>query len=124
MKTFHAGQGSSASAAERNARAAALGCILALACVLVLWHVTRYSAGTAAFALIVLLAPLALPAHGLLARRRRPVVLGTLAIAPYLGYGLMEAFANEGARSFAVASLGASVIVFLTLIAWLRTLRG
>lgn len=115
---------SNAPAAERNARAAALACLLALCSVLVLWHVSRYSAGAAALALIVLLAPLALPVYGLLAGRRRPVVLGTLAIAPYLGYGLMEAFANEGARSFAVASLGASALVFLTLIAWLRTHRG
>ncbi len=105
-------------------RVAAVACLVTLCGVLVLWHLTRYSAGTAALALIVLLSPLSLPAYGLLLRRRRPVVLGTLAIAPYLGYGLMEAFANEGARSFALASLGASTLLFLTLIAWLRIRRS
>jgi uncharacterized membrane protein len=110
--------------AERNARAAALACVVALGCVLALWHVARYSGGTAMLALVVLLTPLALPGYGLLARQRRPVVLGTLLIAPYLAYGLMETFANAGARAYAFASLGASALLFLSLIAWLRTHRA
>jgi uncharacterized membrane protein len=101
----------SGSRLERNARSAALGSLIALTGILVLWHVSRYSAATAALALAVTLGPLVLPLYGLLARARRACVLGTLVVAPYLAYSIMEALANPGARSFAIATLGAASLL-------------
>jgi len=107
-----------------NARTAALGSLAALAGVLVLWHLARYSSGAAAVALGVTLAPLALPLYGLLARSRRTCVVATLVVAPYFAYAIMEALANPGARSFAIATLGAASLLFLSLIAYLRVSRA
>ena len=104
----------------RKAHRAALASLAALAAVLVLWHLARYSAGTAALSLGVTLLPLALPLYGLLRRSRRACVLSTLVIAPYLAYAIMEALANPGARSYAIATLGAASLLFLSLVAWLR----
>ena len=113
-----------AGTALRNARVAALGSLAALAAVLVLWHLQRFSAGTAVLALGVVLAPLALPLHGLLRGSRRACVLATLVVAPYLAYAIMEALANPGARSYAIATLGAASLLFLSLVAWLRASRA
>ena len=104
----------------RNAHRAALASLAALAAVLVLWHLARYSSGTAALSLGVTILPLALPFYGLLRRSRRACVLSTLVIAPYLAYAIMEALANPGARSYAIATLGAASLLFLSLVAWLR----
>jgi uncharacterized membrane protein len=99
-------QDGSGDAHERNARGAALVSLAALGGILALWPVT--------------LGPLALPLYGLVARVRRACVLGTLLVAPYLAYSIMEALANPGARPFAIATLGAASLLFLSLIAWLR----
>ncbi len=101
----------------------ALASVAALAGVLVLWHLRRFSAGTAAFALGVTLPPLALPLYGLLRGSRRACVLSTLLVAPYLAYAIMETLANPGARSYAIATLGATSLLFLSLIAFLRVWR-
>ena len=108
----------------RNAHRAALGSLAALAAVLVLWHLARYSTGTAALSLGVTLAPLTLPLYGLLRGSRRACVLATLVVAPYLAYAIMEALANPGARSYAIATLGAASLLFLSLIAYLRVSRA
>jgi uncharacterized membrane protein len=110
--------------ALRNARAAALGCLAALGGILVLWHLARFSTGTAALALGVTLAPLALPLYGLFRNSRRACVLSTLVVAPYLAYSITETLANPGARSYAIASLGAASLLFLSLIAYLRVSRA
>ncbi len=85
--------------ALRNVRGVALGSLAALAGVLLLWHLRRFSTGTAAFALGVTVPPLALPLYGLLRSSRRACVLSTLLVAPYLAYAIMETLANPGARS-------------------------
>ena len=112
-----------ANPAVRNARSAALACLAALAAVLVLWHLARFSTGTAIMALGVTLAPLAVPLYGLLWNSRRACVLATLVVAPYLAYAITESLANPGARSYAIASLGAASLLFLSLIAYLRVSR-
>ena len=88
-----------------------------------LWHVTRYSARTAALAIAVGGAPWLALARGLWHGERRSHALACLLTVPYLGYGLMDVLANPGARRVAGATVLASCGAFVALVAYLRVSR-
>ena len=97
--------------------------LAALALAFALWHLTRFSARTAALALVVGCAPWLLVARGLWRGERRSYALACLLTVPCLGYGLMEVLANPGARGYAGATVLASCVAFLALVAYLRVSR-
>lgn len=109
--------------AVTNARAVALTLVVALCCVLVAWHSARYSPQTALLASFVLVAPWAALLPGLW-RGRRLVYAGAMLLTlPYIGYGLMDALANPGARAYASATALLGFAIFFALVAWLRISR-
>jgi uncharacterized membrane protein len=109
--------------AVANARTVVLALVAALCVVLVAWHVARYSAHAAAFAIPVLVTPWALPLRGLLRGDRRTYVLTPMVAVPYLAYGLMEVLANPGARAYAGATVLLAFAIVVAAIAFLRVSR-
>jgi len=99
------------------------GALAALALAFALWHLTRFSARTAALAIAVGYGPWLAVARGLLSGERRSHALACLMTVPYLGYGLMEVLANPGARAGAGATVLASCAAFVALVAYLRVSR-
>jgi uncharacterized membrane protein len=110
-------------AALRAARAAVAVLVALLCALFVLWHAQRYSAATAALAGALGVAPWLALAPGLWRGRPRHYVVATLLTTPYLGYGLMEAIANPGARRWAAALVLVAFAVFAVLLAFLRLSR-
>lgn len=111
-------------AAGRTARRAALASIALLAASV---GFTALHSGTWPGNLllaIALLVPLALPLPGILRRRRRTFVWATLCVTPYFIYGTTEAVANPAARPAAGIILGASLALFVALVAYLRLTRS
>ena len=107
----------------RRTRLAVFAALAALALAFLLWHVTRFSPGTAALALVAGCAPWLAVASGLWRGERRSYALACLLTAPYLGYGLMDVLANPGARGVAGATVLASCAAFVALLAYLRVSR-
>jgi uncharacterized membrane protein len=107
----------------RRARQAVFAALAALALAFALWHLTRFSARTAALALAVGVAPWLSVARGLWRGERRSHALACLLTVPYLGYGLTEVLANPGARGLAGATVLASCVAFIALVAYLRVSR-
>jgi uncharacterized membrane protein len=98
--------------------------LVALLCaVFTAWHVARFSPRTAAFVIVLGVAPWLGPLRGLLRADRRTYAATTLLTLPYLAYGLMESLANPGARAFAGTTIFVAFALFVALIAFLRVSR-
>ena|GEM_PF-662642 len=107
----------------RRARQAVLATLGAFALAFMLWHLTRFSARTAALALALGGAPWLAVARGMWRGERRSHALACLLIVPYLGYGLTEVLANPGARGLAGATVLAGCVACVALVAYLRVSR-
>ncbi len=92
--------------------------VASIACVVVGWSGT-----TSAILAAALLPPLLLPLTGIARGERRTYAWATLCIVPAFVYGLTELVANPGARPLAALVLGASLLLFFSLVAYLRVTR-
>jgi uncharacterized membrane protein len=89
-----------------------------IACVVVGWSGTPSAILAAA-----LLPPLLLPLAGIVRGERRTHAWATLCVVPAFVYGVTEVVANPGARPLAALVLGASLLFFFSLVAYLRVTR-
>ena len=89
-----------------------------IACVVVGWSGTPSAVLAAA-----LLPPLLFPLAGIARGERRTHAWATLCVVPAFVYGLTEVVANPGARPLAALLLGASLLFFFSLVAFLRVTR-
>ena len=97
---------------------------LALLALLVTISLLRVAERPAAFVIAaLLLLPLLLPLPGLLRGNKRSSAWGTLCVTPYIVYGLTETIANPATRATAALILFASLMLFVLLVAQLRTAR-
>jgi uncharacterized membrane protein len=71
----------------------------------------------------VLLLPLLFPLPGIARGDRRTHAWATLCVMPAFVCGVTEAVANPGARPLAALMLGASLLLFFSLVAYLRVTR-
>ena len=113
-------------AAERALRTArnAVAVLIGLLCaVFALWHASRYSTATAALACVLGITPWLVIGPSLWRGNQRRHIVATLLTAPYLGYGLMEVFANPGASAYAGATVLLAFALFVALLARLRLSR-
>lgn len=92
--------------------------VVSIACVVVGWSGTPSAILAAA-----LLPPLLLPLAGIARGERRTHAWATLCIVPAFVYGLTEVVANPDARPLAALVLGASLLLFFSLVAYLRVTR-
>ncbi len=102
------------------ARMATLAAFGLLALVLLAWHWTQLSTAAAVVATLGTVAPLLLPAPGLVAGRRRTYRWAPLTLAPALTWALMELVANAPSRPFALAAGGLAFAALAAAVAWLR----
>lgn len=72
---------------------------------------------------LALTLPLWAPLRGLLRRDRRTYAWATLCVIPYFVLGLTEAVANPQRRGWAAACLLLALLLFVTLIGYLRVTR-
>lgn len=87
------------------------------------WSLSRgLSAAASAWALFWSL-PLLAPLPGLWSGRRYTHAWATLCVLPYLVVGITESIANADKRFWASAILGAALLLFFSLIAYLRVTR-
>lgn len=70
-----------------------------------------------------LVAPLALPLPGIVRRRRRTFAWASLCVTPCFIYGTTEVIANPQVRLPSGAILVASLVLFVSLVAYLRLTR-
>jgi len=89
-----------------------------IACVIVGWSGTPSAILAAA-----LIPPLLLPLPGIARGDRRTHAWATLCVVPAFVYGLTEVVANPGTRPLAAAVLSASLLLFFSLVAYLRVTR-
>lgn len=89
-----------------------------IACIVVGWSGTPSAVLAAA-----LLPPLLFPLAGIARGERRTHAWATLCVVPAFVYGLTEVVANPGARPLAALVLGASLLFFFSLVAYLRVTR-
>lgn len=92
--------------------------VASIACVVVGWSGTP-----SAILAAVLLPPLLLPLQGIARGERRTHAWATLCVAPAFVYGLTEVVANPDARPLAALLLGTSLLLFFSLVAYLRVSR-
>jgi uncharacterized membrane protein len=72
---------------------------------------------------LVLIPPPLLPLGGIARHDRRTYAWATLCVLPAFLYGLTEAVANPKLRPVATTVLGASLVFFFALVAYLRVTR-
>jgi len=92
--------------------------VVSIACVVVGWSGTPSVILAAA-----LLPPLLFPLAGIARGERRTYAWATLCIVPAFVYGLTELVANPVSRPLAALVLGASLLLFFALVAYLRVTR-
>lgn len=85
-----------------------------------LWDSPQLKQAAIAFGLCL---PLFAPLPGLLRGTRRTFAWATLCVIPYFIVGITEAIANPMGRFWSGACLGLSLLLFVGLIAYLRTTR-
>lgn len=104
-------------------RTATLGLLAALIALVLAWNVwPEFSVSRLAIALL-LTVPLWAPLPGVIRRNRRTFAWATLCVIPYFVMGLTEAIANPQRRAWAGACLAIALLLFVTLIGYLRTTR-
>lgn len=88
-----------------------------------LWQLSaRFSVGRLLVAVVFTL-PLWAPLRGLIQRNRRTYAWATLCVIPYFILGITEAVANPQTRFWSGACLALSLVLFATLIGYLRVTR-
>jgi uncharacterized membrane protein len=104
-------------------RTATLGFLAALIALVLAWNVWgELSIPRLAIALL-LTVPLWAPLPGVIRRDRRTYAWATLCVIPYFVMGLTEAIANPQRRVWAGECLALALLLFVTLIGYLRTTR-
>lgn len=108
-------------AALRKLSIALVGALIAL---IALWQLSvRFSAERLLLAVVFTL-PLWAPLRGLIQRNRRTYAWATLCVIPYFVLGITEAVANPQTRIWTGSCLALSLVLFATLIGYLRVTRG
>ena len=97
--------------------------LVALICIVVIWHVAGRATLPRVLFGIALTLPLWAPLPGLIGRNRRTFAWATLCVVPYFVLGVTEAIANPAARLWAGSCLTLAFLLFATLIAYLRVTR-
>ena len=105
------------------ARRAVLASLLLLAVSSIACVFAGWSGTPSAILAAVLLPPLLLPLRGIARGDRRTHAWATLCLVPAFVYGITEAVANPRARPLAALVLGASLLLFFSLVAYLRVTR-
>ncbi len=100
-----------------------LASLLLLAASSIAGVVVGWSGTPSAILAAVLLPPLALPLPGILRGNRRTHAWATLCVAPAFVYGITEVIANPGTRPLSALILGSSLLLFFSLVAYLRVTR-
>jgi uncharacterized membrane protein len=112
------------SSLARRWRALTLGSIAFVLIVVIAWLLAGQASGQLTTGIVVRTAvfavPLLLPLRGLLRSKRYTYRWATLCVLPYFVVALTEAFANPAARFYATALLAASILWFISLVAFLR----
>jgi len=67
--------------------------------------------------------PLWAPLHGLIRGQRRTFAWATLCVIPYFVIGVTEAIANPATRSWSASCLALALVLFVSLIGYLRITR-
>jgi uncharacterized membrane protein len=105
------------------ARRLVLASLLLLAITSIACVVSDWSGTPSAVLAAVLIPPLLFPLAGIARGDRRTHAWATLCVVPAFVYGLTEVVANPGARLLAALVLGASLLLFFSLVAYLRVTR-
>lgn len=99
------------------------GTLFALIAVVLAWQLTKEVTPTRLALAMVLALPLLLPIKGLLRGDRRTYAWSTLCVIPYFVLGVTEAVANPPQRIWAATCLTLALILFVSLILYLRITR-
>jgi uncharacterized membrane protein len=97
-----------------------VGLVFALIAIVVAWQLAGGISATRLLACAVLTCPLWAPLRGLMRRDRRTYAWATLCVIPYFILGVTEAVANSERRMWAGLCLGVALMLFTTLILYLR----
>lgn len=104
-------------------RRSTIALTLALILLLFPWQLAAgFSWSRAGIALLLAL-PLLAPLTGLIRSQRRTYAWATLCVIPYFIVGITEAIANPASRSWSGSCLALSLLLFVSLIAYLRVTR-
>jgi len=105
------------------ARRLVLTSLLLLAVASIACVASDWSGTPSAILAAVLIPPLLFPLAGIARGERRTHAWATLCIVPAFVYGLTEVVANPDVRLLAALVLGASLLLFFSLVAYLRVTR-
>ncbi|MCU0975890.1 MAG: DUF2069 domain-containing protein [Steroidobacteraceae bacterium] len=104
-----------------HARLAVLAVWGLLALTLLAWYAITLPRVAAVVAVLLTVAPLALPLPGLMARRRRSYRWAPLTLAPAMTWSLTEFVANPAARPYALVAGLLAFAGLAAVVAWLRS---
>ena len=95
----------------------------ALICLLFVWQLRDALQLARAAVALGLSVPLLAPLPGLIRANRRTFAWATLCVIPYFIVGITESIANPAGRFWSGSCLALSLLLFVGLIAYLRTTR-
>jgi len=95
----------------------------ALICLLFVWQLRDAPLLVRAAVALGLSVPLLAPLPGLIRANRRTFAWATLCVIPYFIVGITESIANPAGRFWSGSCLALSLLLFVGLIAYLRTTR-
>jgi uncharacterized membrane protein len=99
---------------------ASIALVFALIAVVVAWQLSGGISATRLLICVVLTCPLWAPLRGLMRRDRKTYAWATLCVIPYFVLGVTEALANPERRLWSGLSLALALLLFATLILYLR----
>ncbi|MBB6091423.1 putative membrane protein [Povalibacter uvarum] len=112
------------SSTAESLRTATIGLLAALIALVLAWNLWGEIAVARAAVALLLTVPLWAPLPGVIQRNRRTYAWATLCVIPYFVMGLTEAIANPQRRAWAGACLALALLLFVTLIGYLRMTRA
>jgi len=99
----------------------AIALLFALLVIVVSWQLSSGISAQRLLICVVLTCPLWAPLRGLMRRERRTYAWATLCVIPYFILGVTEAVANPSRRLWSGLCLAVALLLFATLILYLRT---
>ncbi|HWK75804.1 MAG TPA: DUF2069 domain-containing protein [Povalibacter sp.] len=111
------------SGAAAKLRASAIALTAALIALVVLWQFSARVSVERLLLSLLLTLPLWAPLRGLIRRDRRTYAWATLCVIPYFILGVTEAIANPVTRAWSATCLALALMLFVSLIGYLRATR-
>ena len=105
-------------------RGSTIALTLALILLMFLWQFTTSIDWSRAGIALLLAIPLLAPLPGLICSHRRTYAWATLCVIPYFIVGITESIADPVSRSWPGTCLALSLLLFVSLIAYLRATRS